>query len=829
MVRYKHLQNLIRDNTTTAAPSSNATEEGIKALRLASLRRTGLLDSRPEPEFDRVTRLAVSLLGTPVVLVAFVDEQREVFKSAVGLCEPWATQREAPLSHSFCQHVVAADAPLVIEDARKHPLVHDNPAIREMGVIAYLGVPIHAPDRPAIGALCAIDDKPRNWTEKDIDLMRDLAAFVATEITSRWRLEESQYLSDRCLHFMNSSPAATYVFDIIEERITFISRGNAALAGRTPEDIIEQGAAFVSKTMHIEDQRRFPDHIERLRRLADEESAIFEYRMIQPDGSWRWFLSRDAVFSREQSGAVRQIIGTAIDITDRKQAEEALRESEERLELALRGAELGTWNWNMQTNEVIYNRRWAEMLGYAPEEVEPHLSTWERLVHLEDKPRVLAAIEAHAKGHTPLFSLEHRLRAKDGSWKWILTSGKAIARDYEGRPTGVAGIHLDITARKEAEETLHEIGRRKDEFFAMLGHELRNPLAAIRHALELCNSDEKHETFLWAKGVLERQSTHLSRLVDDLLDVSRIARGKIELRKRQVDLATVLDEAVEATRPLILERRHKLTISYEHNVLWVDGDPSRLEQIIANLLNNAAKYTQPEGSIWLEARRPKEGEEGSAQDEILISVRDTGAGIALEKIDHMFELFVQGERSLARGEGGLGLGLSIVRTLTELHGGYVTAQSEGLGLGSTFVVHLPAAPAPESPELRERTSGSALTIPHRVLVVDDHTDVAQALARLLKRQGHTVEIANDGIVACEKAHTFAPDVVLLDIGLPGMNGYDVARHLRQHQCCFDALIIALTGYGQEADRRRALEAGFDDHLVKPVDFDRLKHLIEEMD
>ncbi|MHA3772575.1 PAS domain-containing protein [Verrucomicrobiota bacterium sgz303538] len=935
-------------NPTLPTSSTGVLANEKQAARIAALRRTGLLDSPPEPEFDRITRLAARLLHAPTAVMTLVDEHRDFFKSAVGLPEPLAGQRQAPHSHSFCKHVVATDGPLVIEDARAHPLVCDNPAVQDLGVIAYLGVPIHAPGGEAIATLCVVDSQPRHWTEEDVESVQDLATSIATEIALRWQLEESHRISERFEHFISASPAALYVFDIVEKCIVFSSGRDESWVGSTLGRVAWRDTSFVLESVHPEDRQGVSNYIERLHHLADGETASFEYRLLQPDGSACWILSRDMVLRRDAAGAVREVIGSAFDITDRKHAEEALRQSEERLDLAMRGAALGMWDWNIRTGEVIYNRRWAEMIGYELEEIRPHFSEWETRVHPEDRAHVLAAIDAHARGLTPFFAVEHRLRAKDGSWKWILTSGKSFDPDAEGRPQRAAGIHLDITDRKNAEaasqaadrklarilesmdeaccaldanwrftfinprcqalfgwredkvigrtlwevlpqiigtevgdsyrkamaeripfryealssimhrwlqvrsfpaadgglsifildvherklaeEVLRETDRRKDEFIAMLGHELRNPLAAIRHALGLCNTDESPEVFHWAKAVVDRQSTHLARLVDDLLDVSRITQGKVELRKQRLDVAAVLDQTLEEMRPLIAEQHHELTVSYEHDVLWIDGDAARLGQIFSNLLNNAAKYTPPGGHIWLEAsREPLSGD--IQKQEVVISVCDNGAGIAPGKLPQMFELFVQGERSLARSEGGLGLGLTIVKNITEMHGGYVSAQSEGLGQGSTFTVHLPVAsapaPAPASATVSRTPSSPHRSIPHRVLVVDDMTDTAQCLAKLLRRQGHTVEVAHDGPQACEQAHTFAPEVVLLDIGMPGMDGYEVARHLRHDQACADSFIVALTGYGQEEDRRRALDAGFNEHLVKPVNIERIQQLVEK--
>jgi len=356
--------------------------------------------------------------------------------------------------------------------------------------------------------------------------------------------------------------------------------------------------------------------------------------------------------------------------------------------------------------------------------------------------------------------------------------------------------------------------RRKDEFLAMLAHELRNPLAAVANAASLLNSNAEEDG--WARDVILRQSSQLAHLIDDLLDVSRITAGKIRLRKETLDAATIFVRATDSVRALITARNHKLVCDFSTGALWVEADPTRLEQIVLNLLTNAAKYTPAGGRIELVAKR--------SGDEVIISVRDNGIGIPPERIPDMFKLFAQGERSIARSEGGLGIGLTIVQKLVEMHGGRIEAQSAGANCGSIFRLWLPAA-QPSRTNNGTRKASPQNGEGRRVLVVDDNVDTAQSLGRLLGRAGYEIVLAHSGVQAVERAREQAPEAVVLDIGLPGMDGFEVAQRLRAQTGCQNAVIIAVTGYGQPEDRQKSIAAGFDHHLVKPVDIDELKRLL----
>ena len=399
----------------------------------------------------------------------------------------------------------------------------------------------------------------------------------------------------------------------------------------------------------------------------------------------------------------------------------------------------------------------------------------------------------------------------------------AFRADDPDRPR-VAVIFKDITERtelqrrlKEQSDTLVDLHRRKDEFLAMLSHELRNPLAPISNAVHLLRLQAREDPLqLQARTMIERQLGQMTRLVDDLMEVSRITTGRVHLRQDRVAVAGIVERAVETASPILEQRRHELTVSVPEGPIWLFGDAGRLEQVVVNLLTNAAKYTEEGGRVWLTA-----SQEG---DEAVIRVRDTGVGIAPELLPRVFDLFTQAERSLDRAQGGLGIGLALVQRLVEMHRGKVEAFS-AMGQGSEFVVRLPILgtpiPLPPIVQASAPTAGGAL----RILVVDDNVDSAESLAMLLQTVGHEVQTAHDGPTGLTAALGFRPDAVLLDIGLPKMDGYEVARKIRLAPRLAATPLIALTGYGQESDRQRSREAGFDHHLVKPVDFEKLLRIL----
>jgi PAS domain S-box-containing protein len=498
---------------------------------------------------------------------------------------------------------------------------------------------------------------------------------------------------------------------------------------------------------------------------------------------------------------------------EKAHADRALAASEERLRLAQTVARVGAWEWDPTADQCFLSPECYELFGLEPS--GPHrLQELLERIEPEDVPAVEQALSDCRAASTRDF--EYRYRHPARGRRWIHSKVGAV---YHAGRQRIVGIHLDVTERKHAEEALQEVNQRKDEFLAMLAHELRNPLAPIRNAGQLLRLYAKgHPRLEWVRAVIERQSRHLTRLVDDLLDVSRIVRGQITLEKSVVELSDVVHHALETSRHLLRERNQELTVSLPSDSLRLEADLTRLAQVLANLLINAAKYTPEGGHIWIEAERRGQ--------EIVLRVRDTGVGIAPSLLPRVFDLFTQGARTLDRAQGGLGIGLTLVKRIVDMHGGRVEARSAGPGTGSEFIVRLPllarasAEPPAEQTESPETDQGARA----RVLVVDDNVDAAESIAMLLSLQGHEVRSVHAPEEALQVAAAFRPHLVLLDIGLPGMDGYEVARRLRS-QRIESMRIVAITGYGQPSDRERTREAGFDQHLVKPIDPEALQSLL----
>ncbi len=538
--------------------------------------------------------------------------------------------------------------------------------------------------------------------------------------------------------------------------------------------------------------------------------AAAELEILRPDGTRRHLLG-EAIPLLDASGRPRGAVGAFVDITDRKRAEEALAKREEELRLVLDAAQAGSWDWDLAAGALTWSPRSRELFEVPPDTAV----TYERFLaalHPDDRGKVEERVRQALAAGTE-YEAEMRVPLPSGGFRWLVTKGR-IHRDHEGRPVRMIGMALDVTRRKLVEEELRRADRVKTEFLGVLSHELRNPLAPLLNALYILRrAAPGSEQAGRALAVVERQARQLSRLTDDLLDVTRVARGKIRLQCERVELRGLVQRVAEDHQPLFEAAGIRLELHTElHEPQSVYADPARLTQMFGNLLHNAAKFT-PRGG-WTQVRLRDAGE-----GRVAVQVADSGPGLRRELRERLFEPFVQGEDTLGRAAGGLGLGLALVKGLAELQGGDVTAESEGPGRGATFTVRLPLD--------RRKATRLALVAPVaarsvlRVLIVEDDPDAAATLREALELEGNRVEVARAGPEAVAAARAERPDVVVCDLGLPGMTGFDVARELRSDPALRDLRLIALSGYANPSDVERSLAAGFDVHLAKPADIELL--------
>lgn len=687
----------------------------------------------------------------------------------------------------------------------------DIPDLRKvLGEVLYNNHPVHdyevEHDFPTIGRRIMLLNarrirKPDNHSELILLAMEDMTARRRTEYSARFLAS-----------IVNSSDDA-----IISKSLDgIIQSWNASaeqLFGYTAEQAVGRPISIIIPADRADEEVRI---LALLR--AGERVENFDTVRVRSDGQ-PVPVSLTISPIKDEAGRVVGASKIARDITERKRAEYELAVSEVRYRRLFEAAKDGILILDAHTGRITdANLFMGKLLGY-PHDHFLGKELWEIGLFSDKSASEAAVRELLQNGYVRYEHLP--LESKGGQQVEV----EIVANVYqEGRKPVIQCNIRDITERrrlekrtKEQAEALADLHRRKDEFLAMLSHELRNPLAPISKAVQLLrlqkNEDQLQHS---ARTVIERQVGQLIRLVDDLLEVSRITTGRIYLHQDRLALNGVVEHAVETVRPLIEQRRHALKLTLPPQQIWVYADAARLAQVVVNLLTNAAKYMDDAGYIFLSLQQ-----EG---DEAVLRVRDSGIGIAPELLPRIFDLFTQAERSLDRSQGGLGIGLCLVQRLVEMHRGRVEAHSS-LGHGSEFIVRLPvvlnAAPSPTPTRETAKPTGPSL----RVLVVDDNVDSTSVVAMLLKASGHDVRTAHDGPPAIETALDYRPHVVLLDIGLPGMNGFEVAKRLRQKSELGNAVLVAITGYGQEADRQRSLEAGFDYHLVKPADFDKVQQIL----
>jgi PAS domain S-box-containing protein len=532
---------------------------------------------------------------------------------------------------------------------------------------------------------------------------------------------------------------------------------------------------------------------------------------------------------RNHSGEHVGFSKITVDLTDHKLLERCVKEKEETRRV-LFAANAGTWTWHPATGQIDICKNFIALLGHRGDDTTISINQWLDFIHPDQQALVKTEFDrAYADCPHNSVHLEMRMRQKEGGYRWF--SARAFwYQESVGAPYVLQGVNIDIQElktlgeeRQQAIEKLKAEDIRKNEFLAMLAHELRNPLAPISAGAELLKIARiNEERIRQTSEIISRQVSHMTNLIDDLLDVSRVTRGLAELDNSALDMRHVVADAVEQANPVIQSRHHHLTLHMPPDIPMVVGDEMRLVQVVVNLLNNAAKYTPEGGNISLKIE--------VQEAHLVLEVEDSGIGMAPELVTHVFDLFTQAERTSDRASGGLGLGLALVRSLVELHGGSVCAASEGTSKGSRFTVVLPRMhEKPMDPvQAERRPDAQSQPKPLKILIVDDNVDAAAMLNMLLEASGHQVFAEHEAQRALARASIELPDVCLLDIGLPDMDGHELARRLRARPETANAVLIAVTGYGQENDIENSLAAGFNHHLTKPVDIEKLTSLLSEI-
>lgn len=663
-----------------------------EAQRLTRLRQLGVLDTEAEAVLDSFTELAAAITGMPIALITLIDDQRQWFKSAVGLAQGSQTPREL----AFCAHAIAAGEDVFeVEDAALDPRFADNPLVEGAPHLAhYAGVPLVMPGGERIGTLCVIDSKPGLLDTHARQLLLRLARSVVRVLLLRER---------------------------------------------------------------------------------------------------------------------------EVNLGTRLKAESTLRDTEARFRAMTEATPQMVWSSRPDGYRDFFNTQWYEFTGAQPGSCDGQ--RWEALVHPDDLMQLLARWN-HSLATGDAYECEFKLRHHAGEFRWLLGRARPV-RDDAGRIIRWMGSCTDIHDQKRIQQELLDANHRKDEFLAMLAHELRNPLAPVSTAVQLLKmiADDPQRVRRTSE-LIGRQVLHMSQLVDDLLDVSRVTRGLVKIEQDTVNLQQVVQGALEQVRPQIAARDHQVNLQLPALPVHVRGDRVRLVQVLANLLNNAAKYTPDQGHIAVSLQA-----QGAFA---VLSVQDDGAGIDPELLPHVFDLFTQAKRTPDRSQGGLGVGLALVKSLVELHGGTVQAESLGKGRGSIFTVRLPLVqvmePAPGEMPPPKAAEGHGL----RVMVVDDNADAAELLGQWLSAQGHQVTVKTDARDALATARVDPAQVYVLDIGLPEMDGNELARRLRADPRTRKATLIALTGYGHTQDILQSRQSGFDHHFVKPADPQRLALVIASL-
>lgn len=805
-------------------------EEGLtirsrQQRAVAALGQFALSEPELKNVFDEAVRIVADTLGNEYckVLELLPGGDQVLLVSGVGWKQGLVGKATVPTDlESQAGYTLVSEGPVISRDLRIETRFRGPQLLIDHGVISGMSCIIAgAPGKPW-GVLGTHTTQERQFTEDDVNFLVAVANVVSNAIRRSQQEGEVRRSAETFAALVEQSPLGIYTVDA-DFRIANVSAG-AAPAFRNVQPVIGRDFAEVMHTIWPEP---FASEVLAIFRRVLETGEPYvspglteKRKDIGEIESYEWQVNR-VILADGRPGVVCYYF----DATRLQKANQAVQESEARFRAMADNIPQLAWMADGEGWIFWYNQRWYDYTGTNLEQMQGW--GWKSVHHPDHLERVVEKVARHFREGL-VWEDTFPLRGRDGQYRWFLSRMTPI-RDASGKVVLFFGTNTDVTEQLAAEEGLREADRRKNEFLAILAHELRNPLAPIRNAVQVLRLTRGDgEALASASEMMERQVGQLVRLVDDLLDVSRISRGKIELRKERVELQSIVHHAVEAARPVVQRMNHDLQVTLSSQPIYLNADPTRLTQVVGNLLSNACKFTDKGGCIWLTVEVASAAE-SEPRNEAVIRVRDSGVGITSDQLPRIFEMFTQVDTSLERTQTGLGIGLTLVRKLVEMHGGTVEVHSGGVGQGSEFVVRLPilieSAPLPLEPTASEPTTQAA----RRILVVDDNRDSATSLAMLLQMVGHQTYTAYDGLEAVETAAMSKPDVVLLDIGLPKLNGYEACRRIREQPGGREMVLVALTGWGQEEDRQRSKEAGFDGHLVKPVDLAVLMKLLAEVD
>ena len=759
---------------------------------------------RRTTESREVFRVTLRSIGDAVITTD--NEGRITYINEVGESLTGWSHNEAlnqPLERVF----------QIVNEATRHPV--QNPAERALREGVVVGLANHTVLIRKDGTECPIDDSAGPIRDESGEVFGCVLIF--RDVTAQRQVERdkaSQLDAARLLASIIESSNDAIVAKSLEGVIQSWNDAAVRLFGYTAEEAVGHHISLVIPPERLAEEDQIIASLRAGRRIEH-----FETERVRSDGQ-RIIVSLTISPIKDDSGKVIGASKIVRDVTDRKRAEM------ERQNFVTVVEESADFIGMCDRNGIPFfvNRAGLEMVGLDSIE-EARRTPVAEFFFPEDQGRIMNEFfpKILEDGHG---EIEIRFRHfKTGEARWMAYKVSALT-DADNRPIGFATVSQDVTERKRLSDNLaslaadlSETDRRKNEFLATLAHELRNPLAPMSNMLEVVKRSEGDPQLLKrAHDTIERQLDQMVRLVDDLLDLSRITHDRLELRRTEVELSEVIQQAVEVARPLIDAAGHNLTIDLPDEPIYLDADRARLAQVFGNLLNNSCKYTKPNGTISVSAKR--------FDSEVVVTVRDNGAGIPKDKLNSVFDMFMQVDRSAERSQSGLGIGLTLVKRLTEMHGGSIEANSGGPGQGSEFVVRLPILSRPTFAP--QPAASSEVEMQRRILIVDDNRDSADSLAMLLELTGNKTFMAHDGIEAMEAIEKHRPEVVLLDIGLPKLDGHEVCRRVREQPWGKNIVVIALTGWGQDDDRRRSQEAGFNGHLVKPVDYDKLLDLLSTL-